>query len=141
MILLFLVQFFPISFLEFCYIFINDNIKITRLSAGNKHTYRFTIANGIEAKDSGNANINLNFLLFDQCASECKDTSEVSSYMWNVYDDWSAQGIINVPTEGVETDKITILQTPLFMESQINLLPYSLLMKKIILLVTAYRHR
>ena len=87
---------------------VNDNIKITRLSAGNIHTFRFVITNGIGAANSGNAQINLNFLMYDQCVGQCKEVSEVSSYLWNLYDDWSAQGIINVLGNSVETDYVTI---------------------------------
>ena len=86
---------------------INDNTKITRLSAGNIHTFRFVIRNGIGAANSENAQIYLNFLMYDQCVGQCKAVSEVTPYLWNLYDDWSAQGIINVPNI-VETGYVTI---------------------------------
>ena len=72
---------------------LSNNIMVSHLSAGSNHTFRFTLFNGIGAKNTQNANTTLEFDLYDQCIDGCKHDDETISYLWDLNDDWSAKGI------------------------------------------------
>ena len=73
---------------------------VTRASAGDKHTFRFTLPNGF----GGGGSSHIHFKLADQCIFNC--TGDVSQYKWTLGDDWSAQGIVT--TNAVVTEQVTI---------------------------------
>lgn len=88
-------------------IVIGDTLRVTRISAGSRHTFRFTLLNGIAANGySGN----IDFLLFDQCLQECSDTGDIPYYLWDLSDDWSATGLETEPYDWNKraTDRVAI---------------------------------
>ena len=82
-------------------------ISITRISAGDKHTFRFTLLNGIGAANANKPySREISFELMNQCIFECRDTEEeVALFRWNLSDDWSADGL---GSSYVVTDRVPI---------------------------------
>ena len=88
---------------------VNDQggpISIARISAGDKHTFRFTLLNGIgAARASKPYSREISFELMNQCLSGCRDKEEAALLKWNRADDWSAGGL---GSSYVVTDRVPI---------------------------------
>lgn len=79
-----------------------DGVSVVRISSGNKHTFRFTLADGLSASSSRN----VSFRLLDQCLEDC--SSGCADFAWNLFDDWSAMDGAANPWNQVRTDKVAI---------------------------------
>ena len=85
---------------------VDEDLAVVRISAGNKHTFRFILLNGIGAASSGkDFSKEISFKLMDQCLFGCKESQESVAFMWNLADDWSAYGL---GSSFVITNRVTI---------------------------------
>ena len=64
----------------------DNGVSVVRHSAGNKHTYLFTLPNGLKTGKSQS----VEFKIFDACLNDCS-AEDKSLFDWNFADDWSAQ--------------------------------------------------
>ena len=81
----------------------NIRMQVIRISAGNNHTFRFTLPNGI----GSHYKQTLEFKLLDQCLFGCESRNDVFPYRWNLSDDWSAQHIQQNGADNI-TNNVTI---------------------------------
>ena len=73
---------------------VDEDVAVVRMSAGNKHTFRLILLNGIGAASSGKVfSREIIFELMDQCLFGCEEKEEAVAYKWDLSDDWSAYGL------------------------------------------------
>ena len=82
---------------------LGGGLSVSRTSSGDRHAFRFRLADGIPA-DSIRT---LSFRLLDQCLLDCPSGSE-SSYAWELGDDWSAMDGAATPWISTATSRVAV---------------------------------
>ncbi|MCQ2103455.1 MAG: DUF4329 domain-containing protein [Fibrobacter sp.] len=82
---------------------LGGGVSVSRMSSGDRHTFRFILDGGLPASSSST----ITFTLLDQCITDCPTGSE-NDYKWSLADDWSATDGLSAPWNPVKTEKVAI---------------------------------
>ena len=86
----------------------NNGVSVVRHSSGDKHTFVFTLPNGLNSGDSKS----FTFWLADACLNDCP-IEDKSLFKWNFADDWSAK-------EGYSQQGSTVVTNHVFVTNDEN---------------------
>ena len=82
---------------------VGDSLSVSRISSGNRHTFRFALGAGLPASSSSG----ISFVLLDQCLMDSPEGCE-GAFVWNFADDWSALDGAASLWNLVQTERIAV---------------------------------